>query len=379
MRNKILIVDDVELNRDILSDMLEEDYDILTAADGRQAITIMNSEIENIAVVLLDLVMPEVDGFYVLNIMKERNWMKDIPVVIISGDATVEVETRALKFGVNDFIHKPFNVNIVRQRVKNITDLYNYRKQIEERFNTQTDILEKTNILLRRQAYELHQNNARIIDILGTVVESRNLESGEHIHRVKGYTHLLALEYMRLYPDEGMTKHRAKLIASASSLHDVGKIAIPDSILLKPGRFSPDEFAIMTAHTSKGAAIVKEMSDIWDEEYGTACYEICLYHHERWDGKGYPMHKKGDEIPLSAQLVSIADVYDALVSERCYKDAFSPEQAFEMIVGGECGQFNPKIIECFKNLKDEFENFDAENYSLEEENEDLPDYMSQLF
>ena len=373
MRNKVLIVDDVELNRDILSDMLSPDYDILTASDGRQAINIMNSEINNIATVLLDLVMQEVDGFYVLNIMKERDWMKDIPVVIISGDATVEVETRALKFGVNDFIHKPFNVNVVRQRIKNITDLYNYRKQVEERFNTQTDILEKTNILLRRQAYELHQNNARIIDILGTVVESRNLESGQHIHRVKGYTQLLALEYMKLYPESGMTKKQAQLIASASALHDIGKIAIPDSILLKPGRFTQEEFEIMTSHTSKGADIVKEMSDIWDEEYGKVCYEICLYHHERWDGKGYPKHIKEDEIPIAAQLVSIADVYDALVSERCYKDAFTPSQAYEMIINGECGQFNPKLIECFKNLKDVFENFDAENLLLET---DVPDFLN---
>ena len=373
MRNKVLIVDDVELNRDILSDMLSPDYDILTASDGRQAINIMNSEINNIATVLLDLVMPEVDGFYVLNIMKERDWMKDIPVVIISGDATVEVETRALKFGVNDFIHKPFNVNVVRQRIKNITDLYNYRKQVEERFNTQTDILEKTNILLRRQAYELHQNNARIIDILGTVVESRNLESGQHIHRVKGYTQLLALEYMKLYPESGMTKKQAQLIASASALHDIGKIAIPDSILLKPGRFTQEEFEIMTSHTSKGADIVKEMSDIWDEEYGKVCYEICLYHHERWDGKGYPKHIKEDEIPIAAQLVSIADVYDALVSERCYKDAFTPSQAYEMIINGECGQFNPKLIECFKNLKEVFENFDAENLLLET---DVPDFIN---
>ena len=373
MRNKVLIVDDIELNRDILSDMLESDYDILTASDGRQAINIMNSEIDNIAAVLLDLVMPEVDGFYVLNLMKERDWMKDIPVVIISGDATIEVETRALKFGVNDFIHKPFNVNLVRQRIKNITDLYNYRKQVEARFTTQTDILEKTNILLRRQAYELHQNNARIIDILGTVVESRNLESGQHIHRVKGYTHLLAMEYLRLNPDCGLTKQKAKQIASASALHDIGKIAIPDSILLKPGRFTEEEFEIMTAHTTKGAQIVKEMSDIWDEEYGNICYDICLNHHERWDGKGYPRQLKGEAIPLSAQLVSIADVYDALVSERCYKDAFSPSQAYEMIVNGECGQFNPKLIECFKNLKEKFETFEPDNYSIDVEIPDLVD------
>ena len=365
MRNKVLIVDDVELNRDILSDMLCDDYEILTAGDGRQAINIMNNEIGNIAAILLDLIMPEVDGFYVLNIMKERDWMKEIPVVIISGDATVEVETRALKFGVNDFVHKPFNVNLVRQRIKNITDLYNYRKQVEEKFNTQTDILEKTNDLLRRQAYELHQNNERIIDILGTVVEYRNLESGQHIHRVKGFTKILALEYIKQNPDCGLTEKQARLIASASALHDIGKIAIPDSILLKPGRFTKEEFEIMTSHTSKGAQIIKEMTDMWDEDYSNACYQIALSHHERWDGRGYPNHLKGDEIPLCAQFVSLSDVYDALINERCYKDAFSAEQAYDMITGGECGTFNPKIIECFKSVREQFESFDGDSDNSE--------------
>lgn len=365
MRNKVLIVDDVELNRDILSDMLSEDYDILTASDGRQAINIMNNQIDDISVIILDLIMPDVDGFYVLNIMKERDWMKDIPVIVITGDQTAEVEAKALQLGVNDFVHKPFNVKLVRQRVKNITDLYNYRKQVEERSSIQTDILEKTNDLLRRQAYELHQNNERIIDVLGTVVENRNLESGEHIHRVKGYTRLLALEYMKLYPESGLTSKKANLIASASALHDVGKIAIPDSILLKPGRLTKEEFEIMTSHTTKGAEILNEMADLWDEEYGKTCYEICLYHHERWDGKGYPNKIKEDEIPLAAQLVSLADVYDALINERCYKDAFTQEQAYNMIINGDCGMFNPKIIECFKNLREQFENFSTDKNTLD--------------
>lgn len=367
MKGKVLIVEDVQLNREILSDMLEDEYEIRTASDGRKAINLMNNEIDSISVVLLDLIMPDVDGFYVLGIMKERGWMDKIPVIVISGENSIDVETKALKYGVNDFIHKPFNINLVKQRISNIMNLYRYRRQLEERISVQTDVLEKTNVLLRRQAFELHQNNEKIIDILGTVVESRNLESGEHIHRVKGYTEILALKYMELYPESGMTKKQARLIASASALHDIGKIAIPDSILLKPGRFSPEEFQIMTTHTSKGAEILKEISDVWDRDYGKSCYDICLYHHERWDGNGYPNHLKGDEIPLSAQLVSVADVYDALVSERCYKDAFTSEQAYRMITEGECGEFNPKVMECFKQCHKEFENFSERELSEKEQ------------
>ena len=194
-----------------------------------------------------------------------------------------------------------------------------------------------------------------MIDILGTVVEYRNLESGQHIERVKGYTKLLAEQLMKDYPEYGLTSDKVSVITSASALHDIGKIAIPDAILMKPGKLTQEEFEYMKSHTTKGGEILNSIKNVWDEEYGKVSYEICRHHHERYDGRGYPDGLKGEQIPLSAQIVSIADVYDALVNERVYKSAFSKEKAFQMIVTGECGVFSPKLLDCFWNARRAFE------------------------
>ena len=209
--------------------------------------------------------------------------------------------------------------------------------------------------MLKEQAKKLEESNEKIIDILGTVVESRNLESGEHIKRVKGLTGVLALQVMADYPEYGLDEQKVEAIVAASSLHDVGKISIPDHILLKPSRLTEKEFEYMKLHTTKGCEILDKIEGIWDEEYKEMSYEICRYHHERYDGKGYPDHLEGEQIPISAQIVSIADVYDALVCERVYKKAFPKDIAFHMIMNGECGVFSPKLLECFQKVKNEFE------------------------
>lgn len=361
MKDKVLVVDDIKINREILADMLEEDYEIEQAENGMKALKILKERHEEFVVVLLDLIMPEVDGFAVLEVMRSQKWLDATPVIVISGEDSKEAEKRSLGLGASDFIRKPFDQYLVKRRVKNTADLFSYKRSLEKKVESQTEKLRKQYRLLQLQTEKIRESNTRIIDILGNVVEQRNLESGEHIKRVKEFTRILAEEVMKEYPEYGLNEEKVELIASASALHDVGKIAIPDSILLKPGKLSDDEYEFMKSHASRGAEIIQNIEGVWDKTYGTICYEICRHHHERWDGRGYPDALKGENIPLSAQLVSIADVYDALVSERVYKEAYSPEQAFHMIVSGECGVFNPKLLECFRNVRKPFETLAAEN------------------
>ena len=342
MQNKkILIADDVEMNRDLLREILEDDYQVETVEDGEKAISVLSERIDEFAVLLLDLVMPNKDGFAVLKVMNEEGWIDKLPVLIISGEQSIQSEKDCFNWGVSDFIRKPFDDTLVKKRVGNVAELSLYRRSLEKKVEEQTQRLKAV--------------NENIVDILGSVVESRSLESGQHIQRVKGYTKILAFEMMDAYKEYELTKEKIDVIVSASSLHDIGKVAIPDNILLKPGRFTPEEFEIMKTHTTRGCELLEGIKGNWDEEYNKVSWEICRYHHERYDGKGYPDHLVGEEIPISAQLVSIADVYDALISKRCYKDAYELEEAYNMILNGECGTFSPKLIECFKRSKDKFE------------------------
>ena len=361
MKEKILIVDDMCLNRQLLVRILQNDYDILEADSGSSAIDIVHNHEKELSAILLDLIMPEMDGFQVLEILGKENILDSIPVLIISGENTPETEERCFELGIADFIGKPYHKNLVKKRLKNVIDYYDYKNELEHKVNDQTNILRKQNNLLLIQAERLHHRNEEIVDILGTVVEYRSLESGEHIKRVKGFTRILGQQFMKDYSEYNITPEYLDVITSASALHDVGKIAIPDNILLKPGRLTDEEFAFMKTHTVRGCEILNDIKNVWDEQYCKTCYEICRYHHERFDGRGYPEGLKGDDIPISAQLVSIADVYDALTNERCYKKAFSTEKAFNMIVNGECGVFSPKLMTVFKEVRNKFEAMIAAN------------------
>lgn len=361
MKN-ILIVDDMEINRDMLDDILSGTYSVVQAEDGQDAINQLNSR-DDFNLVLLDILMPGVDGFGVLQYMKDHRMR--VPVIVISGENDAEIESRCFDFGVADFIAKPFKEKIVLKRVKNVIHFQESQNNLEDEISKQNKILEEQNAKLREQARKLEETNANIIDILGNVVESRNLESGAHVKRVKGFTKILGLQLMKDYPTYGLTVDRVEMISQASALHDIGKIAIPDHILLKPGRLTDEEFEYMKSHTTRGCDILDNIEGIWNEEYHKTSYEICRHHHERYDGRGYPDGLKGEEIPLSAQLVSIADVYDALVSERVYKSAFTKEQAYYMIINGECGLFSPKLMEAFRHSKDLFEEY-AAKYSMKE-------------
>lgn len=355
MSNTVLVVDDMEINREILAEILGEEYQVETAENGRKALEIIKERQEELAVVLLDLMMPEVDGFAVLEEMQEKGWIDRIPVLIISGETSVNAERKCFDYHISDFIRKPFDNALVKKRVRNVVSLFQYQRNLEDKVQEQTRTLREQNKLLRLQADKLKKSNTNIIEILGTVVEYRDFESGEHINRVKGYTRILAERLAVEYPEYGLDQEQIDVIVSASALHDVGKIAIPDNILLKPGRLTDEEFACMKTHTTRGGEILQNIRNAWDDEYGKISYQICRHHHEKFDGRGYPDGLVGDDIPIAAQIVSIADVYDALVNERVYKDAFPKEEAFRMITEGECGKFNPKLLECFRIERKAFE------------------------
>ena len=356
MREKVLIVDDIELNREILAVALGNEYDILQASDGAEAIEILKADTGDISEMLLDLIMPKLDGYAVLDYMRDTGLLDRIPVIVISAESARNVEVKCLEMGVTDFIRKPFDSVTVRRRVKNTAELFMYKNHLEDKVRLQTKDLEEKNKLLQAQAGQIRETNEKIVDVLGTVVEYRNLESGEHIKRVKGFTEILAKKAAEKYPEYGLTHEKIDVIVAASPLHDIGKISIKDSVLLKPGKLTKEEFEYMKTHTTKGCEILKKIAGTWSEEYEHVSYEICRHHHERYDGKGYPDGLVGEAIPISAQLVSIADVYDALVSERVYKKAIEKGKAYQMILDGECGTFSPKLIECFQECRQDFEN-----------------------
>ena len=349
----ILIVDDVEINRDILGEIFKE-CNTIKVGDGESAIKVIEENPQAISVVLLDVIMPVMDGIAVMEEMKRRKWTDSIPVILITGGATKEIERKAYQMGASDIIHKPFDAYIVKQRVRNIIELYYNKRHLEEIVELQTKAL-------RKQTEELQSMNDSIIDTMSNIVEFRNLESGDHVKRVKTFTNIMARYVAKAYPEYHLDDEAIKIITSASALHDVGKIAIPDAILLKPGRLTKDEFDVMKSHTTRGCEVIDMLAGIQKGEYQKVSHEICRHHHERYDGNGYPDKLKGEEIPISAQIVSVADVYDALVSERCYKSAYTKEQAYNMIIKGECGVFSPKLMECFEMARAEMEAAADEN------------------
>lgn len=355
MRDKILVIDDVDFNREILGSILSTEYKILSVENGKDALAALEKQKDEIAAILLDLIMPEMDGFEVLERLNQKGVIGKIPVLIISGETAVETQKRCFELGVSDFIGKPFDNMIVKQRVDNIVRYFETQNLLEKKVEEQTLILRKAYRKLQIQTEKLERQNQEIIDMLGNVVEFRNKEDGKHVQRVKGYTRIIAECFMRDYPEYNLTQENIENIVSASALHDIGKIMIPDSILQKPGRLTKDEYEYMKSHSARGCEILDSITGEWDPEIKKYCYEICRHHHERYDGKGYPDGLEGEEIPLSAQFVSVADVYDALVNERCYKEAYLSEQAFHMILRGECGVFSPRLMECFRKVKDEYE------------------------
>ena len=334
-RQTILIVDDAEFNRDILKEILGENYNYLEAENGNQAIQMIGDNLE-IDLMLLDINMPQMNGFEVLAIMKRSQCLEETPVIMISSEESVDTMRKAYEMGITDYITRPFDSVIVKKRVQNTLGLYANQKHLIN--------------VVYNQVYEKEENNNIMIRILSNVLGSRNSESRDHILHIKTVTELMLRQLVKITDAYPMTEVDIALITTASSLHDIGKIYIPEEILNKPGRLTDEEFKIMKTHSELGAEIIQNMNFPKDNPLVHTSWEICRWHHERWDGKGYPDGLKGEKIPISAQVVSIADVYDALTSERCYKKAFDHDTAIQMILDGQCGQFNPILLKCLKEL-----------------------------
>ena len=335
---QLLVVDDSEMNREILKEILGKEYQILEACDGEEALKMLEQYGTEISLVLLDIIMPKMDGFEVLAYMNRDKWIEDIPVIMISSEGSESYIRRAYELGASDYISRPFDAKVVYQRVINMIKLYAKQRRLIH--------------LVTDQIYEKEKNNRMMTGILSQIVEFRNGESGLHVLHINILTQLLLEKLTRKSENYVLSWSQQHMIATASALHDIGKIGIDEKILNKPGKLTKEEFEAMKQHTIIGARMLDRLEMYHDEEMMKYAYEICRWHHERYDGKGYPDGLKGEEIPISAQVVSLADVYDALVSDRVYKKAYSHEKAMEMILNGECGMFNPLLLECLVEIQD---------------------------
>lgn len=338
-KETILIVDDMEINREALAVNFMDRYNILQAENGEEAIKLLDSR-NDISAVLLDLIMPVMDGLDVLREMQKTGAILHIPVFIITASNSDEDLRHAYDLGAVDIIPKGFNVKFLQCRVANIIELYIHRNEMER--------------VIDEQIQRFNKLNRSMIETLASVIEFRDCESGEHVKRISGITKTVMTALSDMYPEYNIEKGEIEKISMAAILHDVGKISIPDEILNKPGRFTNEEFEIMKLHTVKGCEILESMpNDMMDKDIYDYCYDICRHHHERWDGRGYPDKLSGDDISIWSQVVAVADVYDALISPRVYKAAFDTDTAIKMILNGECGTFNPKVLEAFMNSIDE--------------------------
>lgn len=363
LKEKILIADDSEMNQMLLEEILSDKYEYVMAKDGTEAVDILEKN-EDIDLVMLDINMPKMDGFGVLEIMNLRHWISEVPVIIISSESDVDFIRRGYDLGASDYISRPFDLTVVRRRVENTLMLYVRQKRLVR--------------LVEEQVYEREKTNNTMINILSHVIEYRNNESGQHILHVRMMTDILLRRLIEITDKYPLTETDISMIASVSALHDIGKISVPKAILNKPGKLDPEEWEIMKSHAAIGDSMLYDIGMQQSETLMNLAHEICRWHHERWDGRGYPDGLKGDEIPISAQVVAMADVYDALTSERCYKKSFDHATAIKMITNGECGAFNPLLIQCLLDVQDQlFENMhtDPRRFDYRQEAKRLSDEM----
>ena len=337
-KGKVLIADDSELNRSLLADMLGEDFEVVEACDGRETVNCMRSELEELSLVLLDLVMPRMDGFSVLDLMNKFKWIEEVPVIVISAENDAAMVEKAYELGATDFITRPFDVATVRRRALNTVMLYSKQKKLSE--------------LIEEQVYEREKEQTLMIGILSHLVEFRDGENGQQVLEINTITELLLTTLMKRSDKYKLTQKDVSLIVTASLLHDIGKIAIDDKILNKHGKLTADEYEIIKTHAMCGAELIEKMPYFDTEPLLHVAYEICRWHHERFDGKGYPDGLKGEAIPVSAQVVGLADVYVALTSDRVYQKAYSHEEAVKMILCGQCGAFDPVLLNAFAAVSD---------------------------
>ncbi len=333
-KQKILLIEDSKANRDALKECLIDEFDIIEAENGALAVPILKKSHKSISLIFLDLVMPEMDGFGVLTYLKTNNLLDDIPVIAIANEKDQKRVYNAFKCGAQDFVTKPFDKEIIKKRVQNILDLFAKQKKLIK--------------IVSDEYFERTKNTNMLIDILGHTVEFRNGENGYHIMHMNIITEILLNRLVAKTDKYNLTTKDIDLISSASALHDLGKVGIKESILNKPGKLTKEEQEIMKGHTKIGANIIQQLIQFKNEKIYQYAYEIARWHHERYDGKGYPDGLKGDNIPISAQVVGLAECYDVLVNDRAYKKTYTHDQAMKMILNGECGAFNPLLLKCIK-------------------------------
>lgn len=338
IKQRILVVDDSKMNREILCEMLKDDFEIIEATNGQECVSLIEQYGKEISLVLLDIVMPVMDGFEILMYMNRNHWIEDVPVIMISSEESENYIRKAFKFGVSDYISRPFDSKVVYQRVFNTIKLYAKQRRLIS--------------MVSDQMHEKEKNNQMMVEVLSQIMEFRNGESGLHVVHINTLTRLLLERLVENTDAYNLTPDDCYLISTASAFHDIGKVGIDESILNKPGKLTKEEFETMKEHTLIGASMLDKLEHYKDEKMIKIAYQICRWHHERYDGKGYPDGLTGEQIPIAAQVVSVADVYDALVSKRVYKDAYSHEQAMKMILNGECGAFNPLLMEVLMEIQD---------------------------
>ena len=338
IKQRILVVDDSKMNREILCEMLKDDFEIIEATNGQECVSLIEQYGKEISLVLLDIVMPVMDGFEILMYMNRNHWIEDVPVIMISSEESENYIRKAFKFGVSDYISRPFDSKVVYQRVFNTIKLYAKQRRLIS--------------MVSDQMHEKEKNNQMMVEVLSQIMEFRNGESGLHVVHINTLTRLLLERLVENTDAYNLTPDDCYLISTASAFHDIGKVGIDESILNKPGKLTKEEFETMKEHTLIGASMLDKLEHYKDEKMIKIAYQICRWHHERYDGKGYPDGLTGEQIPIAAQVVSVADVYDALVSKRVYKDAYSHEQAMKMILNGECGAFNPLLMEVLVEIQD---------------------------
>ena len=363
-RQQILIVDDSKINCEILAEILKDEYRILEAANGEECIDLLKQYGTGISLLLLDINMPVMDGFEVLALMNRNDWIEDIPVIMISSEDGASYVRRAYEMGASDYISRPFDAQVVHQRVSNTIKLYAKQRRLIS--------------LVTDQIREKEKNNQMMISILSQIVEFRNSESGSHVLHINIITGMLLERLMQKTDQYHLQWSDQFLITTASALHDIGKIGIDEKILNKPGKLTKEEFEIMKTHTLIGASMLKSIEMYQNEKLLQVAYQICRWHHERYDGKGYPDGLKGEEIPISAQVVAIADVYDALVGKRVYKKAFSHEKAIHMILNGECGAFNPLLLECLTDIQNRLKEENKSGFNKKENEEFFPNLSEEI-
>lgn len=349
-RKSILIVDDDEMSRELLRQMFEDEYNVIFAKDGKEAIAQIGTHIKDIAVILLDIVMPVLNGYQVLQVLNAKKIVDRIPVVLITAQKDTKVELSCYALGASAVISKPYVAQVVRTHVHNIIEMYSKTEKLE-------GMVEKYKGELSGQQQKTEIFKENLIDVLSNIIEFRNVECETHIKRVKGMTGILAQTYMQMFPESGLTRKKIGMIVKAAGIHDIGKITVPDSILLKPSSLKDGEMEVIKSHTTKGCEILGMLEDVRAQEQYKISYEVCRSHHERYDGNGYPDGLTGEDIPLSAQLVSIADAYESLLSERVYRKAYDKQTSYNMIINEKCGVFSPKLIQCFEACRTALEEY----------------------